>query len=79
MAPSYPLGKISVHLQLGCHEYDDELQICPNISGTLFHGKPARAWEFYLTIILCPLHAKDKPTNQPQPQKHNTNIVAFHI
>ena len=38
----YPLGKIPVHLQLGCHEYDDELHIYPNISGALLSWKTCK-------------------------------------
>ena len=38
----YPLGKIPVHLQLGCHEYDDELNIYPNISGALLSWKACK-------------------------------------
>ena len=38
----YPLGKIPVHLQLGVHEYDDELHIYPNISGALLSWKACK-------------------------------------
>ena len=38
----YPLGKIPVHLQLDCHEYDDELHIYPNISGALLSWKACK-------------------------------------
>ena len=38
----YPLGKILVHLQLGVHEYDDELHIYPNIWGALLSWKACK-------------------------------------
>ncbi len=38
----YPLGKIPVKIQFGCHEHSEELQIYPNISGTLLSWKLVR-------------------------------------
>ena len=38
----YLLGKIPAQLQLGCHEYDDELHIYLNISGALLSWKACK-------------------------------------
>ena len=38
----YPLGKIPVHLQLGVHEYGDELHIYPTILGALLSWKACK-------------------------------------
>ena len=54
----YPLGKIPVHLQLGCHEYDDELHIYLNISGALL------SWKACKGLGILPDHYPEPITHQ---------------
>ena len=73
----YPLGKIPVHLQLGCHEYDDELNIYPNISGALLSWKACKGLgilpDHYHVSIICQRvnqlinlnHNNTTPTSSP--------------
>ena len=73
----YPLGKIPMHLQLDCHEYDDELHIYPNISGALLSWKACKGLgilpDHYPVSIICQRvnqlinlnHNNTTPTSSP--------------
>ena len=53
----YPLGKVLAHLQLNCHEYNDELHFYPNISGALLSWKACKSLgtlpDHYPVSIIC--------------------------
>ena len=57
----YSLGKIPVHLQVVCYEYDDELHIYPNFSEVLL------SWEACKGLGILPDH-------YPKPISHHKSV-----
>ena len=64
----YPLGKTPVKIQLGCYEHSEELNIYPNISGTLL------SWKACKNLGILP----DCYPNPITPKQQNINQITKH-